>query len=132
RQRLLDDPGPLLFFVLDESILLRLAGNKEIADEQVIHLIDAANNSNVTIEIIPLNRGIYRNFLEPFTILEFSDVADSDVLYLESARDAVISQYEAGQISSYNDTFEQLRAISLGPEGSIEYLQRLVESPFGV
>lgn len=127
RQELVDQPERRLFFILDESVLRRLRGNKEIMPGQITRLINVANYQNVTIEVIQFNAGMYPGFLEPFSILEFPDAADPDVLYLESARDAVITKDQAGRIGIYRDTFDQLRTISLGPEDSLAYLRSLLQ-----
>jgi hypothetical protein len=128
RQKILERASPPLFFsILDEAAIRRLIGEKAIVQQQIARLISMARKPNVTIEIVPFSAGLHRGMIEPFTILEFPDAADSDVLYLEGTREAVISQDEAGQISLYREIFEQLRKISLGPQGSLTYLAQLVE-----
>jgi len=129
RQRLIEQSNlPLLFFILDEAVIRRLIGEKAIMRGQLTRLISTANRPNVSIEVVPFSAGIYRGFLEPFVVLEFRDPEDSDVLYLESLRDAVFSHDEAGEIGAYREVFEQLRAISLGPEGTLAYLVEIAEA----
>jgi transcriptional regulator with XRE-family HTH domain len=127
RQDLLDraDP-PLLFFILDEAVARRVVGGEAVMHRQIRHLMDMADRPNVTIEVIPFGGGIHPAMAGPFVIHEFPDAADDDVLYLESRGD-LVRQDSVDEISSYRETFEQLREMSLGPAGSVEYLSKLAD-----
>jgi transcriptional regulator with XRE-family HTH domain len=127
RQDLLDraDP-PLLFFILDEAVVRRVVGGKAVMHRQIRHLMDVADRPNVTIEVISFGVGIHPAMMGPFVIHEFPDAADDDVLYLES-RGGLVRQDSVDEISSYRETFEQLREMSLGSAGSVEYLSKLAD-----
>lgn len=127
RQDLLDrsDP-PLVFFILDEAVIRRVVGGKAVMHSQLRHLIDMADRPNLTIEVISFDAGIHPGMAGSFVIHEFPDAADDDVLYLEG-QGGVVKQDSVDEISSYRETFEQLREASLGPEGSAAYLRNLAE-----
>jgi transcriptional regulator with XRE-family HTH domain len=128
RQRLLERPSPpTLMCVLDEAAVQRLVGERGIALAQIERLISLANRPNVTIEIVPFSAGLHRGMLQSFIILEFPDPEDSDVLFMETSRDMIISREEAGQISGYREVFEDLKRISLTPEESLVYLANLAK-----
>jgi transcriptional regulator with XRE-family HTH domain len=116
------DP-PLLFFVLDEAVIHRHVGGSAVMRRQIQHLIDMAS-PRVTIEIIPYSAGAHPAMERPFVILEFPDVADDDLLYLESPRGDQVSE-DTEEVLSYREAFEELRKLSLGPDGSREYLRKL-------
>jgi len=125
RQRLLEqDSPPTGVFVLDEGAIQRLIGERIIASAQIQRLINIASRPNVTIEIVPFSAGLHRGMLESFAILEFPE--DSDVLWLETSRDFILSHDEAGDITGYREVFEDLRNISLGPDGTLQYLANLL------
>ncbi len=128
RQELLDraDP-PLLFFILDEAVVRRLVGGKAVMRRQIRKLVEIADSPNVTIEVVPFSAGVHPGMKGPFVILEFPDAADDDVLYLESARGDLISRDVPEEILAYRETFEQLRVMSFGPEGSVAYLGKLAD-----
>jgi hypothetical protein len=63
--------------------------------------------------------------LEPFHILEFPNHEDSDVLFLESSRDTILSRDESGEIAGYRAVFEDLRDASLGAADTLTYLRDL-------
>jgi hypothetical protein len=124
RQRLLDRPDPPgLFFILDEGVISRLMGDEDLRPDQVRHLVRLAAKPKISIQVLPFTAGIHRGIAENFTILEFSSSADSDVLYFESARDAIFSHDEAEEISTYREMFEDLRRLSLSRESSLAYLK---------
>jgi transcriptional regulator with XRE-family HTH domain len=130
RQQLLEQPDPPLgFFIIDEAAIQHLQGETAVAQRQITQLVIQAEKPHVTIEIIPFSAGIYRGMGDPFIVVEFTEMEDNDVLYLETERDATLSHDEPGEISIYREVFEELRGISLGPERSLSYLRQLQADP---
>jgi transcriptional regulator with XRE-family HTH domain len=129
RQELLEQSGPPQYFaLLDEAVIRRLMGEPSLLKEQIKKLINLAQRPNMTIEIVPFSAGIHAGLVQTFVILEFSHPEDNDLLYLESAsREVVLSREEAGDISEHREVFEQLRALSFGPEGSLDYMRKVDE-----
>jgi transcriptional regulator with XRE-family HTH domain len=129
QQLLLDRPRPpRLFFVLDEAIIRRLAGDKELRQDQVEKLIRMTDRPEVTIEVVPFTAGIHRGLIEDFSILEFGGTDDNDVLYFEGARMTSFSRDEADEIALYHELFEEMRSLSLGPEGTRDYLVEVADT----
>ncbi len=122
-----EDP-PQLFFVLDEAVIRRLVGDEEIRHGQLDQLISTAQKPGVTIEVIPSSAGLHRGMGENFTLLEFSDPKDHDVLYFESAREAIFSQDNAQEIRIYCELFRHVRNASLGSAGTLEYLIKVSDT----
>lgn len=126
RQELLDRPdGPLLFFILDEAVVHRLVGGKDAMRRQVLRLVELGRRPRVTIEVVPFSAGAHPGLRGPFVVVEFPGPEDDDVLYLENTGGDLISREESDQVLPYLETFEQLRRISLGPEGSADYLRQV-------
>lgn len=128
RQELLlhQEESPRIFFVLDEAAIHRLAAEREIAPDQIARLLEMARRPRVTIEVIPFRAGLVRGIHENFSLLEFEAPGDHDILYFESARDQLFSYdnaSEIGEASTYRELFEELRAASLGPEGTYRFLE---------
>ena len=128
RQELLEraDP-PLLFFILDEAVVRRLIGGKAVMRHQIRRLIEMADRPNVTVEVVPFTAGAHPGLKGPFVVMEFPDAADDDVLYLEGARGDLISRDVPEEVLAYREAFEQLRKMSLGPEGSVTYLGKVAD-----
>lgn len=127
QELLLDRPNPpLLFFILDEAAIHRLMAAEDLRQAQLQKLIRITDRPEVTIEIVPFSTGLHHGMAESFSILEFDETSDSDVLYFESSRDSIFSHHETEEISVYRELFEDLRKISLGPRGTRDYLAEIV------
>jgi transcriptional regulator with XRE-family HTH domain len=126
RQEQLDreDP-PLLFFILDEAVVRRLMGGRDVMCRQLRHLIEMARKPNVTIQIVPFSASTHPGLRGPFVIVEFPDPGDDDVLFLEALFGELVSRDDPEEVSTYLVLFEQLRKLSLGPSDSVAYLEKV-------
>ena len=127
RQELLkrSDP-PLLFFIMDEAVVRRIVGGKDVMRRQLQRIIDVSDTPSVTIEIVPFSAGILPGLQSQFLIYEFPDAADDDVLYLENGTGTLLSRDNAEEVLRFREEFERLREASLEPEGSREFLRTLI------
>jgi hypothetical protein len=82
RQEILarEDPS-VIVLILDEGVLHRRIGGEEIRKEQIGHLIERAEDSNVTIQVVPSRAGAYAGVMGAFTLLSFDD--GPDLVYVE-------------------------------------------------
>jgi len=129
RQELLEQggPPPWFFFILDEGVVRRLVGGQDVMRGQIRHLIELADKDNVTIEIVPFSAGLNRGMHGPFVVLEFPEEADEDVLFLENPAGDLINRDDQEGIYVYREIFEELRRMSLGKEGTVEFLHKLLD-----
>jgi transcriptional regulator with XRE-family HTH domain len=122
QELLLNGPNPpLLFFILDEAVIRRLIGDENLRKAQLEKLITLADRPEVTIEIVPFSVGLHRGMYDPFNILEFPGPAE-DIMYFENVRDSIFSYDATREVAKYRELFEDLRRISLGPKGTLDYL----------
>ena len=127
RQELLKRPdAPLMFFVMDEAVVRRLVGGKEVMRQQLQRIIDVAGQDNVTVEVVPFTAGLRPGMQTPFVIHEFPDAADDDVLYQETANGGLLSRDDPEEILSFREHFERLRDASLGIDGTVDFLHELI------
>lgn len=117
RQRLLDRTNPLkLWAVIDESALLREVGGRQVMHDQVAKLREAADEPNITLQVIPRSAGAYPGMHGAFVLLEFPGEGH-DVVYIEgSTTDLFLESSE--DIASYSMLFEHLRAVADGPDAT--------------
>jgi hypothetical protein len=128
RQELLErDNAPELFFVLDEGVTRRLVGGRQVMRGQLDRLIDLAGRNRITIEVLPFSAGAHPALLGSFVILGFPDAADADVLFQEGPEGDEISSDNPEMLSRYQNIFEELRRLSLGPQGSLSFLNDLAK-----
>jgi transcriptional regulator with XRE-family HTH domain len=127
RQKLVTgDPGLQLWTVLDEAVVTRVIGNREIMHRQLRFLIDRAALPNVDIQIIPFEAGAHAALNSTFEILHFEEAAP-DIVYVEGL---LGQHYLEGpkELTRYRRVFDQLRAIALGPRDSIAKLKEIAQS----
>ncbi|QNP73754.1 helix-turn-helix transcriptional regulator [Streptomyces roseirectus] len=62
-------PAPLMSFIIDEAILRRPHGGKEVLRGQLEHLLLAGQRRNVEIQVMPLDREENAGVTGPFTIV---------------------------------------------------------------
>jgi transcriptional regulator with XRE-family HTH domain len=87
RQQVLQrTPTPLdLIIVLDEASLRRTIGSQEVMNEQLLHLIHCSQSvPNVTLHVLPLEKGAHGSLNGSFTILDFPDAEEPSVVYVDS------------------------------------------------
>jgi hypothetical protein len=127
RQSLLTGEEPVtLQAVIDEAALHRLIGMNQVTREQIRGLIDACRMSNLTFQVLPFARGVHAGMVSAFTIFQFSDPSDPDVVHLEhSAGDLYITT--VSQVQRYWLRFERLQAMALSPRDSELLLRDLLK-----
>lgn len=127
RQQLLQQAEtPLMFFIVDEGAVRRAVGGQEAMRRQIQRLIDESQKPPVTIEVVPFSSGAHPGMQGPFMLFEFPDAEDDDALYVEGPIDSRWNRDDPEEISSFRERFEVLRELSLGPEGSVDLLHRLL------
>ncbi|MCG5217772.1 helix-turn-helix domain-containing protein [Streptosporangium sp. KLBMP 9127] len=90
RQRRLTDPdAPALWAVMDEAALRRPHGGKEVMRRQIEHLLEITYLPNVTLQIVPFDRGGHAAAGGPFSILRFDERELPDVVYMEQLESAL-------------------------------------------
>jgi transcriptional regulator with XRE-family HTH domain len=84
RQQILarDDP-PDLHFILDETILQRLVGDRIVMHDQMRKLLQATEKPNITVQVLPRDVGGSPGLEGPFTLLTLPDPIP-DIGYTES------------------------------------------------
>ncbi|WP_297608715.1 helix-turn-helix domain-containing protein [Nocardia sp.] len=124
RSRVLVKDDPLeLWVVLDESVVRRLVGGKEVMREQFDRLLEHTDKRNVILQILPFDAGAHPGMLGSFTLLDFPDPADPELVYVEGqASDELIEGHP--EVRRYGVMFDQLRAMALSPRDSINMIEQ--------
>ncbi|MFI1963081.1 helix-turn-helix domain-containing protein [Streptomyces pathocidini] len=85
RQAVLTKEGaPLLWVVLDETVLRRPVGGSAVMREQIDRLAEAASMENVRLQIMPFTAGPHPAMYGPFHIFRFPIQELPDIVYTES------------------------------------------------
>ncbi|MEU7041134.1 helix-turn-helix domain-containing protein [Streptomyces varsoviensis] len=90
RQSLLTrENAPLLWVVMDETVLRRRIGGPEVMREQLDRLIEATAMPNVRLQVIPFAAGPHPAMYGPFHIFRFPIQELPDIAYAENLVGAV-------------------------------------------
>ncbi len=123
RDLLESEDAPRFSFLLDESVIRRLAGSPAVTGRQFKHLVELANLPNVTIQVVPFAAGFHPGMKGPFKVIEFDDTPDENVVFLEGPRGDFISD-DPEETKSYLETFRRIAQMALGPSDSVGLLRK--------
>jgi transcriptional regulator with XRE-family HTH domain len=130
RARLLLRPqAPQLWAVIDESVLLRVLGSTDVMREQLAHLVEMAERSNVTVQIVPLSVTNASAPAIPVTYLRFGGLDLPDVVYLEHIKSANFLE-DLDETEEYRIALDRLADEALKPRDSLELLRQTMEQRY--
>lgn len=127
RQRLLTRDPPIdLAVVIDESVLLRQWGDRDVMHEQLQHLVDISQLANVTLRVLPL-QGPKELSLDNFVILQFGPAHETQLHDVVSTEGLGTYLYVEGETDThqYRIAFKQLVDEALEPERSAERILQI-------
>ena len=116
RQELLERPDPPeMFFVLDEAAVHRPVGGEAVMRHQRARLLEPAERTRITIQVVPFEVGAHPGMRGPFVYLEFPGADDPDVLYLEGQLGDSVFRDEEDVTGRYLETFFALEKMASQP-----------------
>jgi hypothetical protein len=125
RQDLLTRPGPpQVWSILDEAALRRPVGGRAVMRAQLSHLAEAAELPNVTVQIVPFNRGGHAGASGSFTILRLSAAELPDVVYIEQLTSALYLN-DLDDVDHYMEVMNHLSTDALTPARSARFLAEI-------
>ncbi|RJQ76523.1 XRE family transcriptional regulator [Pseudonocardiaceae bacterium YIM PH 21723] len=125
RQRRFKELPVLSFWaVIDESVLHRTVGGREVQRAQLARLAELAAYPQVTLQVLPAGIGAHPGLVGGFTVLDF-DGGPKQSIYLENLTGHQLLEKPV-EAEEYVWVFDQLRARALGPEESVDKIQTAV------
>jgi transcriptional regulator with XRE-family HTH domain len=126
RQEVLQKAEPLdLWIILDEGVLRRMTARSAVMRAQLEHLHSASQWPNVTIQVLSFGCGLHPGLGGPFTIIEFPERFDPDVVYTEGVTGQAYIEERDREVRSRSEAFDLLRATALPPVDSARLIQSL-------
>jgi transcriptional regulator with XRE-family HTH domain len=122
RQEILQEGGiSKASFVLDEAVVRRMVGaelnRRSIMIDQLEHLKGMSHSPRVDLTILPFAAGTHLAMSGPFVVLEFTEVDDPPLLFLEYATGDFVTKDEQQLTQRFTSDFETLQAQGCrGPE----------------
>ncbi|MEV5435140.1 helix-turn-helix transcriptional regulator [Streptomyces sp. NPDC052682] len=123
QDRVTADTNPLrLWVVLDEAALRRVVGDRQVMREQLEHLAEMSQLPHITVQVLPYDVGAHPGVNGQYSILEFSDAADSSVVYIEGVTSDLYLE-KPHDVQKYTVMYEHLRAQALNVDQSRHFIQ---------
>lgn len=127
RQVRLTAANPLnVWAIIDQSVLHRVIGGKDVMRDQLRRLIDVAALPNVNLQILPFDAGEHPFLGGSAALLEFPEIAHSDVIYLEGLAGDYYEE-QPSEVARYRDEYERLSEMALDPSSSIKMIRSLLD-----
>ncbi|WP_433166460.1 helix-turn-helix domain-containing protein [Kribbella sp. CA-247076] len=127
RQQALTRQRPArLWAIVDEAVLRRPIGNKEILKAQLEHLIVASQRHNVTLQILPFSQGGYCATGGAFTLLRFNDADLPDIVYIEHLTSAVYVD-KRDEVDGYTVTMDTLSISAAQPRDTERLIRNAID-----
>lgn len=124
RQRILArGDRPRVWAIIDEAVIHRQVGGPAVMREQLRHLIGAADQGKTTVQVVPYRAGAHAGTAGPFVILEFQELTDPAMVYLETLAGDIYIE-EAPDVNRYTIAFERLLAAALHPDESVRLIEQ--------
>ncbi|UNO43871.1 helix-turn-helix transcriptional regulator [Streptomyces sp. MST-110588] len=126
RKALFDrEPTALIELILEESVLMRLFGTREIMRAQLLSLAQYAQRPNVTIQVLPLNRGLRGDHAGAHGPMKLLETLEHDHLVYLEAQDVSSLISDPAEVSIRAHRYAKIRAQALGPDESLGLIERL-------
>ncbi|MGX7828978.1 helix-turn-helix domain-containing protein [Actinokineospora sp. 24-640] len=117
------DPARLLALI-GEQVLLQRIGGPAVMAEQVHHLAEAAQASNIDIRVLPLDCAWHPGLEGPWKLVEPREDSDlSPVVHLESRRSGVFL-HRSQDVDAYSEGVERVLSEALTSAESAEVIAR--------
>lgn len=127
QRRLTAERSPLkLAAIIDEAALQREVGGPEVMNAQLRHLAKAAELETVSVQVIPNKTGAHEGMDGAFTVLQFQEPDDPDLLYVEYPTGAVHVE-KKDETEEARVVFDRLRSVALPPADSVAFIHRVAD-----
>jgi hypothetical protein len=123
RKQLLSRPNaPHLWVVLDEGVLRRPIGGRDVMRGQIEALIGVVKQPNVTLQVVPFHVGGHSAAGGAFTLLRFPEQEVPDLVYMEQITSALYLD-RPEDVDVYAEVMENLLVEAEPPARTVEILQ---------
>jgi len=124
RQKILARPdAPRLWVVIDEAVLHRPIGGRQVTLAQIEHLLELTRLPNITLQVMPYHLGGYTSE-GAFTMLRFAEPALPDLVYIEHLTGALYLD-KREEIELYSRAIDQLTVDAETPDHTRQLLAKV-------
>jgi hypothetical protein len=125
RARLLADPTePLLWAVVDEAALRRVAGGRAVMAEALRHIVGLVHRSRVIVQVLPFAAGAHPAMEGAIKLMDFENAPP--LVYFEGPGTGRLED-DPATVRRHRLTYELLTASALSPEKSLALLEAVAQ-----
>lgn len=110
---------PRMWFVMDEHVLLRHIGGRDVMRAQLARLIEVGEQPRNVIQVVPRTVPAHAGLAGPFTLLGFEE--GPDVLYVDGFGQGRLG-LDTSEVADASRSYDLLRAVALSPEASADLI----------
>jgi Domain of unknown function (DUF5753)/Helix-turn-helix domain len=123
RQQVLTQPDPpRLWIVIDEAVLRRPAGGRDVMRAQLSRLISAAAQPDITLQVLPLAVGPHPAMYGQFRVFRFPTQQLPDIVYGENMTSAFYLD-KPEDVAAYAEALDRLCALAASAGQSAKILR---------
>lgn len=125
--RRMEPAAPDLHVIIDEAVLRRPVGGRDVMRDQLHALKAAAARPNITVQVMPLDVGAHPGLDGSFIVLSYPEDIDPDIAYVEGRHGDVYLE-NALDLARVRLDFQHISERALSPDGSEEFIARVISS----
>jgi transcriptional regulator with XRE-family HTH domain len=118
---------PILWVVLDEAVLYRRIGGRQVMRNQLTRLLSFQRVGHVQIQVLPFDAGEHTGLPGSFNLYSFEEQAD--VAYTEAYDEGWANAYPP-DVKVRSLRYDLLRATALSPKDSAALIARVMEERY--
>ncbi|WBB59747.1 helix-turn-helix transcriptional regulator [Streptomyces sp. WMMC500] len=124
RQALLEIESRSFSFVIEEAVLRRRFSDEEAYKRQLHRLLEAAERRNVTLQVMPSDRGLHAGLRGSFVLLE---TPEHEHLAYEESHTSGLLYADPEKVSIVMRRHDMVTREALCPGDSLRFITRLLE-----
>ncbi|MFD7642647.1 Scr1 family TA system antitoxin-like transcriptional regulator [Kitasatospora sp. NPDC059795] len=125
RQKIVEDPtGPVLWMILDEAVLRRVVGSRQVIADQLRHIIRLIIERHVIVQVVEFGAGAHALLEGLITLMTFEDAPP--LVYVEGPHIGHLID-ETALVAKCRQSYDLVRAAALSPEASLARIKSAVE-----
>ncbi|MEU6391737.1 helix-turn-helix transcriptional regulator [Streptomyces sp. NPDC046939] len=125
RQTAFTQRGAPLWAVIGEAALHYDVGGTDVRREQLARLLEASDEPNTTIQVIPFSVGAHASMMGSFAVLSFGDSAPP-VVYVETLGGDLFLE-EPADLQTFRETYAHLQATALSPADTRAFITKIIQ-----
>lgn len=124
RQKLFSrQPTPLLSFVIEEAVLCRPLGRRDVLRGQLEQLLLRGHERNIEIQVMPTGCDEHAGLAGAFTLIHLGD--QRRMGYVEVQSESALHS-DPKKVGALESTYGVLRAQALTPKASLTFIEKLL------